>query len=161
LTSYQNKWFVLLVILAALVAFLVYQKVLAPRNAEAQVTSTSTHSTDFQTATSTLEKLPIESLSSKIEKLVREEFSDIPILIKIASCESQFRQFDTDGTVLRGKVNPLDRGLFQINEKYHLEASKRLGIDIYTLKGNMAYARHLYEQSGTTPWNWSKECWSV
>lgn len=84
-----------------------------------------------------------------------------PILEKIAICESGGNHFEADGvTVKRGKVNPLDIGMFQINEKYHLEASKKLGLDIHTLEGNIAYALVLYRQEGTTPWNWSKSCWN-
>lgn len=81
------------------------------------------------------------------------------VLKKIAWCESKNRQFDENGAVLRGKVNPLDTGYFQLNKKYHLADSIRLGMDIETLEGNKAYAQHLYETQGTTPWNWSKPCW--
>lgn len=82
-----------------------------------------------------------------------------PIMQKIAWCESGHRQFDENGEVLRGRQNPQDVGLFQINEYYHLEDSKKLGYDIYTIEGNIAYALYLYQQQGTTPWNWSRECW--
>lgn len=83
-----------------------------------------------------------------------------PIFKKIAQCESQNRQFNEDGSVHRGEINPKDIGMYQINEHYHLEASRALGMDIYTLKGNTEYALYLYEHEGTTPWNWSKHCWS-
>lgn len=81
------------------------------------------------------------------------------VLKKIAWCESQNRQFNEDGSVLRGVVNPLDTGKFQINEKYHLANSIRLGFDIHTLEGNEGYAQHLFETQGSTPWNWSRPCW--
>ena len=82
------------------------------------------------------------------------------VMKKIAWCESHNRQFDETGAVLRGVVNPLDTGYFQLNKKYHLADSIRLGMDIETLEGNKAYGQHLYETQGTTPWNWSKPCWS-
>lgn len=47
----------------------------------------------------------------------------------------------------------------QINEGYHGSIAKDLGYDIYTLKGNMAYARSLYEKQGLQPWIASKSCW--
>jgi hypothetical protein len=47
----------------------------------------------------------------------------------------------------------------QINEKYHLEKSEKDNYNIYTLEGNTAYARQLYEEEGTRPWNSSKACW--
>ena len=84
---------------------------------------------------------------------------EIPVVLqKIAWCESRNRQF-VDGKVLRGKENRKDVGKFQINERYHLAESKRLGMDIYTLKGNTDYALHLYKTQGSKPWNWSKPCW--
>lgn len=91
------------------------------------------------------------------EARVREYFKDIPDMIEIARCESRFRQF-VNGEVLRGIQNPQDVGVMQINEHYHLAASKRLGFNIYTLEGNMRYARYLYEREGTRPWGWSKPC---
>ena len=109
---------------------------------------------------------PIKQVKKEIvipettEQTIRREFKDTPILISIAKCESHFTQFESDGSVHRGKVNPQDVGVMQINEHYHLAASKAMGIDIYTLAGNIAYAKILYKQSGTTPWNWSKYCWA-
>lgn len=82
-----------------------------------------------------------------------------PIFKKISWCESKNRQFNSDGTVHRGVQNPQDVGKYQINEHYHLEASKALGIDIYTLEGNTRYAFMLYTSNGTRDWNWSKGCW--
>lgn len=94
------------------------------------------------------------------EDIIAEHFSDAPILKKIAFCESQNRQIDeTTGAVLRGKVNSQDVGVMQINEKYHLEAAKKLGLDIYTLEGNIDYAKHLYKTQGVKPWVHSSKCW--
>ena len=81
-------------------------------------------------------------------------------MIDVAYCESGIVQFRNDGSVLRGFVNPQDVGVMQINEKYHLETSIRLGIDIYTLEGNLAYGRFLYETQGTRPWEYSSHCWN-
>lgn len=91
---------------------------------------------------------------------VVEYYSDIPILIDVAYCESRFSQFNTDGSVTRGVVNPADVGVMQINEKYHLETSIKLGLDIHTLEGNLAYGKFLYETQGTRPWEYSSHCWN-
>lgn len=101
----------------------------------------------------------VETKALNVEAYVKEYFKDIPIMAKIARCESGYRQWDKNGDVLRGVQNSLDKGVMQINEKYHLAASKRLGYDLSTLEGNLAYARHLYTQEGTRPWFWSKGCW--
>jgi hypothetical protein len=94
-----------------------------------------------------------------VEEYVRNYFSDIPVMIEIAKCESRFRQHDENGGVLRGEENPLDRGVMQINEKYHNENSDKLGYDLLTLEGNTAYARALFEKYGVKPWLSSSKCW--
>lgn len=78
---------------------------------------------------------------------------------KIAYCESRNRQFDKNGSVIRGVVNSKDVGIFQINERYHLSDSLKMGINIHTVEGNLEYAKYLYEKQGTRPWNSSRPCW--
>ncbi len=101
-----------------------------------------------------------QELEMTDEEIVREYFKDDPIMVRIAFCESTFRQYDKNGNVLRGVENSRDVGLMQINEHFHLEKAKNLDIDIYTIEGNMEFARYLYEREGTRPWNASKKCWS-
>lgn len=105
-----------------------------------------------------ISKKEVEIMMST-EKYVRQYFSDIPIMIQIARCESTFRQLEKDGSVHRGEVNNEDVGVMQINEHYHLDEATEKGYDIYTLEGNTEYARKLYEEEGTKPWNSSKACW--
>lgn len=94
-----------------------------------------------------------------IEKYLKEHYADTPILIEIARCESTFTHYDKNGVLVRGKVNKADVGVMQINEKYHLETAKKLGYDIHTVEGNVAYAKHLYEEFGASPWSASSPCW--
>ena len=98
--------------------------------------------------------------SKDVEKYVREQYVDEPILVDIARCESTFRQYDADGTIMRGKVNRADVGVMQINEKYHADKATELGINIYTVEGNVAYAKYLYDKYGAEPWSSSSKCWS-
>ena len=91
---------------------------------------------------------------------VKSYYSDEPVLIDIARCESSFRQYDKNGNILRGKVNAADIGVMQINEKYHLETAKSMGYDIRTTAGNLAYAKYLYDTQGADPWSASQPCWS-
>ena len=93
------------------------------------------------------------------EQYVRQYFSDIPIMIQIARCESTFRQLDDSGEVHRGNVNSEDVGVMQINEHYQLQTAEKENYNIYTLQGNTAYARALYDKQGTAPWDSSKACW--
>lgn len=80
------------------------------------------------------------------------------ILERIAQCESENRQFDETGSVLRG-VNSRDIGKYQINEQYWGKEAKQLGYDLLTEEGNEAMALELYRRYRTTPWKWSRACW--
>ena len=127
-------------------------------NSKSEITTVQTDNT---AKTEKSEKTHTKNSSSKTNRqIVAEYFSETPILIDVASCESHFTQFNADGTILRGVVNPQDVGVMQINEKYHLSDSIKLGFDIYTLEGNMAYAKHLYKTQGTKPWEYSSQCWN-
>lgn len=81
------------------------------------------------------------------------------LALAISRCESEYRQFNKDGSVLRGRENPQDVGLFQINERYHLEDSKKFGYDIYSAQGNVEYAMHIIKRDGIRHWTYSKPCW--
>lgn len=95
-----------------------------------------------------------------IKGLVESSFGVGHIMVKIAECESNFRQFDNNGNVLRGEKNTKDVGIYQINETYHLTSSQKSGLDIYSTNGNIEYAKRLYTSQGTKPWDWSQRCWS-
>lgn len=97
--------------------------------------------------------------SLTVEEYIKRYFSDVPVLVEVARCESQFRQHDRDGKVLIGRLNEFDLGVMQINERYHIGKSNKLGFDLTTLEGNTAYARYLFEKEGLRPWNSSSPCW--
>lgn len=90
---------------------------------------------------------------------VNEYFKDDPIMVRVAWCESRFRQFEKDGSLFRGKINSNDIGVMQINTYYHEKTAARMNLDLTTTEGNMAYAKYLYDREGTTPWNSSSACW--
>lgn len=93
-----------------------------------------------------------------VDEYVREYFKDVPVLAEIAKCESQMRQFDKNGNVIKNP-NSSAIGIMQIMSSIHSDPADKLGIDIYTVEGNLAYARYLYDEKGTQPWNASKACW--
>lgn len=95
-----------------------------------------------------------------VKRFVEDYFSDIPVMAKIAYCESRNRQYDSTGAVLKGEKTPLDRGVMQINLYYHEETAKKLGLDLHNIDDNVAYARYLYEKEGVKPWMSSSKCWS-
>lgn len=94
----------------------------------------------------------------EVKQRVQEYFADIPIMVRIAGCESKFHQHDHTGNVLTSVTN--DLGVMQINVLAHSETAQKLGYDLTNIEDNMAYARMLYNQSGTTPWNSSAKCWA-
>ncbi|MEI6042372.1 MAG: hypothetical protein WCQ00_02280 [bacterium] len=98
-------------------------------------------------------------INSEVESKVRLYFADTPIMAEIVKCESRFRQFNADGSAFRGIANNQDVGIAQVNEYYHAKRAKKLGYDIYSVEGNMAYAKLLYQEEGTAPWISSAPCW--
>jgi len=108
----------------------------------------------------TTEGVAVETQLADTEEAVRSYFSDIPVMIQIARCESTFRHTLSDGTVLRGKVDSADTGVMQINLRYHGDTAEDLGLNLLDLHDNMAYARDLYEKQGTRPWAASAPCWA-
>ncbi|PIR85490.1 hypothetical protein COU15_00135 [Candidatus Kaiserbacteria bacterium CG10_big_fil_rev_8_21_14_0_10_45_20] len=94
-----------------------------------------------------------------LAEYVREYYADTPILADIAWCESSMRHFNKEGEILRGVADSDDLGVMQINRRYHEKDAVELGFDIYSLNGNLAYAKHLYEKQGTRPWKASSPCW--
>lgn len=99
------------------------------------------------------------SIPLDTEATVREYFSDIPIMIEVARCESTFRHTLKDGSVLKGRVDKRDIGVMQINTYYHGNTAASLGLDLEDIQDNMEYARTLYERQGTQPWKASSPCW--
>ncbi len=99
------------------------------------------------------------AVAMNTEAVVRSYFADIPVMIEVARCESEFRHKLTDGSILSGRIDPADTGVMQINKRYHEVTATAMQIDLDDIYGNMEYARHLYETQGTRPWNASMSCW--
>lgn len=95
--------------------------------------------------------IQIETEEQKIERLVREEFVDAPIMVKVARCESQFKN-------VPGKSSN-DFGPFQVNY-VHLKTLAAMGLDREKVEDNIKYARYLYNKNGLKDWENSKKCWN-
>ena len=111
------------------------------------------------TALSNSAEMEIVKNPETLMAYVEQYFADEPILADIAWCESRVRHLDKNGEILRGKVDSDDIGVMQINTRYHADTAEELGIDLYSLNGNLSYARYLYEKQGTKPWLSSNPCW--
>lgn len=93
--------------------------------------------------------------NADVQAKVTAAFAHAPEMIAIAKCESGFRQFKSDGTVLYGGAGAKYVGIFQIGYDLHSAAALALGHDILTIDGNIGYAVYLHSKQGTTPW---KDC---
>lgn len=94
--------------------------------------------------------IEIETEEMKIERLVREEFTDAPIMVEVARCESEFKN-------VPGRTSD-DFGPLQINY-IHLPELGRLGLDRTKVEDNIKFARILYNEQGLKPWKNSQGCW--
>lgn len=106
-----------------------------------------------------------ESVETEVARETAVEPVLNPALVPVCTCESgrgtgKPQQFNPDGSVRLGEINPHDIGMCQINSDYHEAKAVSLGMDIYTTNGNIRYANWLYAREGLTPWNWSKSCWA-
>lgn len=110
---------------------------------------------------------PIATATVPLKKKVQAAPALDPTLKRICSCESQGRpdreprQFNADGSVLRGKINPKDVGMCQISETYWLDMANKLGYNLETSEGNIRMANYIYEKQGAKPWVWSVSCHGV
>jgi phosphoglycerate dehydrogenase-like enzyme len=99
-------------------------------------------------------------LNQGVEERVREVFDDAPIMVAILRCESGLKQYDSEtGGPLMNQAGSSATGVAQIMASVHEKAARRLGFDIRTAEGNIAYAEYLYMTEGTRPWKASKHCW--
>lgn len=96
--------------------------------------------------------------------VVTNRMWDLPaelVLPIIAECESDGRQFDDEGNLIK---NPSSSaiGKYGIMASLHEERAKGMGLDIRTLEGNEGYANVLFSESGTKHWEadpLSQACW--
>lgn len=79
------------------------------------------------------------------------DYRSFRLLDKIISCESNW---------INSKIGSMgERGYFQIWPVAHLNASKRLGLDITAPMDNLKYGIWLFKKEGAKPWLWSRSCW--
>lgn len=82
--------------------------------------------------------------SEAISALILQTFPDSPVMLEVAKCESRLRQFNEDGTVLMGGGGGNYIGIFQIGIQW-VDDAQKLDIDVYTVEGNVQFARYLYD----------------
>lgn len=122
-------------------------------------------------------KAPTEDIyvTPMVEEVIENPFVEEkhltlnPDLVPVCSCESigtpnldpfDYHYEDDGVTPLIGKINPLDRGMCQINMPAHEKTAVSMGLDIlHNIDDYVYYSNWLYEQQGYTPWRYSSHCW--
>ena len=75
----------------------------------------------------------------------------------IIRCESGFRQYASDGSVIISEGNI---GLFQVNKLAHEKTYTKMGLDMSDPYDNLTFGFFLYERDGISAWyTWSGHCW--
>ena len=98
---------------------------------------------------STTNKKVIETI---IRYIAKEEGVDPDLVVRVANCESKLSpsavNVNTDGS--------RDRGLFQINEKWHPEIDDATAFDIIL---STRFFCKAFKEGHLSWWNASKKCW--
>lgn len=86
---------------------------------------------------------------------------DIPVMDRIAKCESSNSQTDKTGQVVIhvNSNGTYDSGRYQINSSWNATATK-MGYNLANDNDNKAFAMWLYTNVGTSPWSSSSKCWN-
>lgn len=97
------------------------------------------------------------------------EANNAPEMVPIIRCESQFKHYSDDGTILQNKSGSSAIGVAQIMSSVHPDPkiikryNKLFDMDltindfnVETLEGNLGYALVLYKVNGTKDWECSK-----
>lgn len=87
---------------------------------------------------------------TRITNLIKDIAPDAPILVAIASAESGF------DCGIKNKASSA-RGCFQILKSTWIDAG--CTGDVFNAEDNIRCAKKLFDNSGTTPWDQSKNVW--
>jgi len=101
----------------------------------------------YQAKAEEIEVVVIEETNE--QRILREFDSDLD-MFDIVRCESGFKQFDRVGGILTSPTN--DVGIMQINLKTWADEALNMGIDIYTLNGNIEMGKHILKVQSKTAW---------
>lgn len=95
-----------------------------------------------------------ETIEEKIRRIAGEEMVDADLACRVAKCESGFNpnatNTNTDGSI--------DRGLFQINSKYHPEVTAD---QAFNPEFATRWFCKAFKAGNLSWWNASKTCWDL
>lgn len=103
--------------------------------------------------------LSVQNISTTtVKEATQQVFGTSSPMVAVIQCESGYRQYNEDGTVLVSSTS--DIGIGQLNAPTWRSVAKGVGIDITQPVGNLLWTKVLYDSQGLKPWNSSKKCWS-
>lgn len=83
-------------------------------------------------------------IAQKVEAVFGKE------MLSVVQCESNFRQFKSDGTPLKSPTS--DVGVMQINQ-VHWERAEKLGLDIFnSIDENIIMGKIIFDEQGIEAW---------
>lgn len=83
-------------------------------------------------------------------------YSEFVLLRSIVQCESNWRQYNKDNSVVVSSGNV---GLAQINRFAHEATYTKMNLDMENPYDNLKFMVYLYERDGVRPWlEWSGYC---
>lgn len=95
-----------------------------------------------------------KGVEEQIREIAKEELVDPDLATRVAKCESNFNpkaiNINTDGSK--------DRGIFQINDKYHPEISDQQAFDVCD---STRFFCKAFKAGNLSWWNASKKCWNA
>lgn len=94
-----------------------------------------------------------ENIEELIKEIAQKEGVDADLAIKVAKCESGLKP----KAVHINQEGSKDRGLYQINDKYHPEVTDEQAFDpVFSIK----FFCTAYKAGNLSWWNASKSCWN-
>jgi len=94
----------------------------------------------------------VETVEETIIRICKEELVDPAIAIKVAKCESQLNS----SAINVNSGGSRDRGIFQINDKYHPEMSDE---DCFNIERSTKFFCKAFKAGHLDWWSATKKCW--
>jgi hypothetical protein len=95
-----------------------------------------------------------ETIEEKIRRIAKDEMVDADLAVRVAKCESSLntkaQNTDMDGSI--------DRGLYQINSKWHPEVTAD---QAYDADFSIRFFCKAFKAGNLSWWNASKTCWDL
>ena len=94
------------------------------------------------------------TIENQIRKIAISEGVDPAVAVRVAKCESNLKA----EAINTNKDGSRDRGIFQINEKWHPEVTDAQAFDV---EFSAKFFCKAYKDGHIDWWNASKQCWNI